>query len=64
MSKKDNLSFIGVLAYAAIWLFGLFCYVWNIVKLFNSDFEPSYKSEIIHLIGVIFPPLSIITTWY
>jgi hypothetical protein len=34
----------------------------NIIKLTDCDFEPSYKAEIIHIIGLI-PPIGAITGW-
>lgn len=38
------IAIIGLLGYG---------YVMNIVKLCRCDFEPSYKAEIIHSIGVV-----------
>jgi len=35
----------------------------NLYKLTQCDFVPSYKSEIIHAIGVI-PVASIVTVWH
>lgn len=37
-------------------------WVKNIIKLTECDFEPSYKAEIIHIIGII-PPVGMITGW-
>lgn len=37
-------------------------WVKNIVKLVECDFEPSYKAEVIHIIGII-PPVGMITGW-
>ena len=37
-------------------------WVKNIVKLSECDFEPSYKAEVIHTIGLI-PPVGAITGW-
>ena len=37
-------------------------WVKNIIKLSDCDFEPSYKAEIIHLVGLI-PPVGMITGW-
>lgn len=42
----------------------ILAWIINLVKLFNCDFEPSYKEEIVHTIGVIFGPTSIITVWF
>lgn len=35
----------------------------NVYKLVNCDFEPSWKGEIIHAVGVFVPPASILTVW-
>lgn len=45
-------------------LFFVSLYVVNFVKFVNCDFTQPYKDEILHLIGVIIPPLSIITCWF
>lgn len=39
-------------------------WVVNLLFLFKCDFEPSYKEEIIHIVGVLLPPASIITVWF
>lgn len=38
-------------------------YVWNFVKLTDCDFEPDYRCEVIHAIGII-PPLAYIVVWF
>jgi len=49
-----------------VWLiivgFGITGYIKNVVKLTKCDFEPSYKAEVIHGIGLI-PPVGCITGW-
>ena len=37
-------------------------WVKNIIKLSNCDFEPSYKAEVIHAVGLI-PPIGMVTGW-
>lgn len=37
-------------------------YIKNIFKLANCDFEPSYKAEVIHTIGLI-PIVGAVTGW-
>ena len=37
---------------------------WNAAKLFSCDFESNYRCEIIHGVGVVVPPLSIVTVWF
>ena len=44
-------------------IFGLFLsigWVINLTKLANCDFEPPYKAEIIHGIGVFVPPVGMV----
>lgn len=38
-------------------------YVTNVVKLVKCDFKPEYKEEIVHSIGLVVPPLSMVTAW-
>mgnify|MGYP001055911774 CR=1 FL=1 len=49
--------------YLAISIILVTPYFWNFVKLVDCDFEPDYKCEVIHGLGVI-PPLSYITVWF
>jgi len=37
-------------------------WVKNLIKLADCDFEPSYKAEIIHIVGLV-PPIGMITGW-
>lgn len=37
---------------------------WNAVKFASCDFRSDYKCEVIHGIGVIMPPASIVTVWF
>lgn len=37
-------------------------WVKNIIKLTECDFEPSYKAEVIHIVG-LFPPVGAVTGW-
>ena len=37
-------------------------WVKNLIKLTECDFEPSYKAEVIHIVGLI-PPVGMITGW-
>jgi len=39
-------------------------YVCNGYKLAGCDFEPSYKCEVIHGLGVIVPPAAFVTVWF
>lgn len=56
---------LGGAAFAILmWVYIAVCYIVNIVQLFKCDFEPSYKDEIIHAIGLFVPPLSGVTVWF
>lgn len=37
-------------------------WVKNLIKLTECDFEPSYKAEVIHIVGII-PPVGMVTGW-
>lgn len=39
-------------------------YLYNGYKLAGCDFEPNYKCEGIHVIGVVIPPAAFITVWF
>ncbi len=45
-------------------VFILGCWVMNVVKLTNCDFESDYKCEVIHGVGLIGAPVSLITVWF
>ncbi len=45
-------------------LFWLVSYSWNAVKLVSCDFASPYKCEVVHGVGVIAPPLSVVTVWF
>lgn len=60
MNNDSKVGWVIFLIYAVFAL----AWVINLVKLFNCDFEPSYKEEIIHTVGVVVAPTAIITVWY
>ena len=37
---------------------------WNVIKFLSCDFKSDYKCEIVHGIGVFFPPSSVVTVWF
>jgi hypothetical protein len=49
-----------------LWLVAVFAMAWiiNIAKFFACDFDAPYKEEIIHFIGIVIPPASVITSWF
>ena len=48
--------------YIGIIVVGVVGWVFNIIKLTNCDFEPPYKCEVIHTVGVI-GPIGAFTGW-
>lgn len=58
--KQANFTVVGFqLVLSIIILSG---FVLNIVKLAQLDFKPSYKAEVIRVVG-IFPPVGAIVGW-
>ena len=43
---------------------GVFSYVGNVIKVINCDFASDFRCEVIHGVGVIVPPASLITVWF
>jgi hypothetical protein len=39
------------------------CWVVNVMKLARCDFEPPYRGEVIHAIGLI-PAAAVVTVWF
>ena len=35
-------------------------YVWNIIRFAQSDFESPWKSEIVHGVGIVVPPVGVV----
>lgn len=64
MTNYKNYSLGLLVFYILLWVYGIGSWIVNLVKLFQCDFEASYKEEIIHLIGVIIAPSSMITVWF
>lgn len=59
-SNNDTTSGCAII----IWLFFAICWLINAVKLVKCDFDAPYKEEIIHAIGLLVPPASIVTAWF
>lgn len=55
---------ITLILYITFWVYFPIAWVWNFVKLFQCDFNPIGKEEILHLVGVVAAPLSMITVWF
>lgn len=64
--KKINMRNmkIGGFLYILLWLYGIVAWIVNLVMLFRCDFASPYKDEVIHIIGVLLPPASMVTVWF
>lgn len=62
MSKTVISSTIAVQGIVSLFFIG--AYIVNAVKFTNCDFEPDFKCEIIHGVGLIPSPISAITVWF
>lgn len=54
---KTPITFVIYLAICIVLLTG---WIKNIVKLTKCDFEPSYKSEVLRIIGIPVAPMGIV----
>jgi len=59
--KKVTLSLGGMILVIAFMIFSVCAFLVNAYKLFQCDFNTPLKCEIVHTIGVVVPPLSMIT---
>lgn len=61
MSDKEALV-VGSIVLALISLVAV-CYVNNVLDFVDCDFQAPYKCEIVHGVGVVLPPVSVVTTF-
>jgi len=61
--RDINIPLGGIILIIALALFPVWAFVLNAYKLFQCDFNTPLKCEIVHTIGVVVPPLSMITVW-
>jgi hypothetical protein len=57
MEESNTGVLLVVAVFAMAWII-------NIAKFFNCDFDAPYKEEVIHFLGIIIAPGSIITAWF
>jgi hypothetical protein len=50
--------------YLVGWLIMIICWINNIIDLIYCDFEAPFNEEVIHAIGIVVPPASLITCWF
>ncbi len=39
-------------------------YILNIIALTECDFQPSYKAEVLHFVGIVVAPVGMIVGWW
>ena len=49
-----------------LWILTVVCFGWNIWKTIQCDWtsQTSWKPEVVHTVGIVVPPASLITVWY
>lgn len=63
MNKKKGNAGIIILIYVAIIVFVVGGWIGNLVKLCKCDFQAPYKTEIIRVVGLLVPPVGMVTGW-
>ncbi len=53
-----------VIAVVAIIISVPTAWCFNVSKLIDCDFKADYRCEVMHTIGVVLPPLSVVTVWF
>lgn len=61
MKKQSGFTVVEIVV-ALLVLLAIVGWVKNLIKLADCDFEPSYKAEVIHAVGII-PVVGIFTGW-
>lgn len=62
--KKQQGFVLNSLVMVLVFAFVVGSWIGNAVKLANCDFEPNYKCEVLHGVGFIILPLSMVTVWF
>lgn len=63
MRRGSEGKTLGCLSISIYIFFGV-CWVINIYKLATCDFDRPYKEEVIHAVGLLIPPTSVVTVWF
>jgi len=53
-----------LLLIGAIITLSVICWTVNLLRLSSCDFQSPYRCEIMHGIGVVVVPMSVITVWF
>jgi hypothetical protein len=62
--KKQKGFALAELILVFVIVIGFGSWIWNAVKLASCDFESDYKCEGIHGVGLVIPPISVVTVWF
>lgn len=62
MKNQKGFTIVEVV-FAIAFLFIVISWIVNVVKLTECDFNAPYKAEVVHAIGVVVPPASLVTAW-
>lgn len=62
MKKQKDFTIIELLIIVAILIFPI-SWGYNLVQLSECDFEPNYRCELLHSIGII-PTFAPVTIWF
>jgi len=61
---KDKFELVmGAVALTVIVVF-IGAWIYNLNQLLDCDFESDYKCEVVHIAGVLIPPVSLVTVWF
>jgi len=61
--RKVAISGGGAILVIAFMLFAVCAFLVNAYKLIQCDYESPWKCEAVHALGLVVPPLSLITVW-
>lgn len=62
-NKREDFTAVELIVVGLI-LLGLVSWIWNATKFASCDFEPNYRCEAIHAIGLFVPPTAMVTVWF
>jgi len=63
MKSQTGYTLTGLLV--VLWIsFSISTWIWNATKLASCDFDAPYRCELIHGVGLVLPPLAIVTAWF
>lgn len=61
-ARSSTKTFVEVII--GVWVILAIVWLANAFKLSQCDFESNWKCEVIHAVGLVVPPASIVTVWF